>query len=98
MSAGHPDRHTAPDPHRPTWFAGSDEKLTVLRRAAEARGVALDPATPPSEEDAQELTDRLADILLAEGGFDGDWRTTPFGDLVEGLIDALHRYAYPDEH
>ncbi|MQS16372.1 hypothetical protein F7Q99_30255 [Streptomyces kaniharaensis] len=89
---------TTPDPDRPAWFTGSDEKLAVLRRAAEARGVVLDPATPPSEENAQELTDELADVLLTEKCFDANWDITPFGDLVESLIDGLHRYAYPDEH
>ncbi|MFD0279291.1 hypothetical protein ACFVHB_36090 [Kitasatospora sp. NPDC127111] len=83
-------------PDRPAWFTGSDEKLAVLRRAAEARGVVLDPDTPPREEDAQELTDELADVLLTEHCFDADWEITPFGDLVEGLIDALNLYAYPD--
>ncbi|MFB8206020.1 hypothetical protein [Kitasatospora purpeofusca] len=89
-------QHITPDPHRPAWFTGSDEKLAVLRRAADARGVALDPNNPPDEAQAQELTDALADFLLTEGGFDGNWQTTPFGDLVEDLIDALTRYAHPD--
>ncbi|MFD8707677.1 hypothetical protein ACFV1W_34690 [Kitasatospora sp. NPDC059648] len=85
-----------PDPDRPAWFTGSDEKLALLRRAGEARGVVLDPATPPGQADAEELTDELADILLSEDCFDADWEITPFGDLVESLIDALNRYAYPD--
>ncbi|MFB7616851.1 hypothetical protein [Kitasatospora sp. NPDC056181] len=86
----------APDPDRLAWFTGSDEQLALLRRAAEERGVVLNPATPPGQEDAEELTDELADILLAEDCFDADWEITPFGDLVESLIDALNRYAYPD--
>ncbi|MEV6212558.1 hypothetical protein [Kitasatospora sp. NPDC051914] len=81
---------------RPAWFTGSDEKLTVLRRAAEVRGVVLHPDTPPGESDAQELTDELADLLLTEDCFDANWEITPFGDLVESLIDALNRYAYPN--
>ncbi|MDH6711367.1 hypothetical protein P3T27_008125 [Kitasatospora sp. MAA19] len=86
--------HT-PNSDRPAWFTGSDEKLALLHRAAQARGVVLDPAAPPGEDDAQELTDELADILLTDDCFDGDWETTPFGDLVESLIDALNHYAYP---
>ncbi|MGW4894705.1 hypothetical protein ACWEQL_20910 [Kitasatospora sp. NPDC004240] len=56
------------------------------------------PAAPGNtdEAEAQELTDALTDLLLAESGFDADRRSTPFGDPVEGLIDALHRYAHPD--
>ncbi|GAA4833813.1 hypothetical protein [Kitasatospora terrestris] len=87
---------STPDLGRPAWFTGSDEKFAVLRRAAQARGVVLDPVTPPGEHDAQELTDELADVLLAESGFGADWEITPFGDLVEDLIDALNHYAYPD--
>ncbi|GAA1236743.1 hypothetical protein GCM10009665_28650 [Kitasatospora nipponensis] len=86
----------APDPHRPSWFTGPDETLALLRRAARARDVVLDPAEPPTEADAQELTDALADVLLTEDCFDADWEITPFGDVVESLIDALNRYAYPD--
>ncbi|MER6301601.1 helix-turn-helix domain-containing protein [Kitasatospora sp. NPDC001539] len=86
----------APDPDRPTWFTGPDEQLALLRRAAQARGVVLDLAVAPGEEDAQELTDELADILLAEGGFTADWEITKFGDMVERLIDALNQYAQPD--
>ncbi|MEU9045613.1 MULTISPECIES: hypothetical protein [unclassified Kitasatospora] len=88
------DRH----PDRPAWFTGSDDSLALLRRAAGAVGVPLDPDTPPGEEDAQQLTDELGDILLTEHCFDADrdWEITPFGDLVETLIDTLNRYAYPD--
>ncbi|MFJ5924297.1 hypothetical protein ACIQF6_17030 [Kitasatospora sp. NPDC092948] len=85
-----------PDPDRPTWLTGTDDKLTLLRRAAQARGVVLDAAAPPTETDAQELTDELADLLLSGDGFEADWEITQFGDLVESLIDALNRYAYPD--
>ncbi|MFE4973562.1 hypothetical protein ACFRAR_15780 [Kitasatospora sp. NPDC056651] len=89
-------RHAEPhDPDRPAWFTGSAEKLAVLRRAAAARDVVLDPGTPPGEEDARLLTDALAGLLL-DGGFDGDWNPTPFGHLVEDLIDALDNYADPD--
>lgn len=88
MSTGHTGR--------PLRFTGSDGKPAVLRRAAAARGVVLDPDTPPGGSDAREPADGLADSLVTEGGFDGDWRTTPFGDLVEDLVDALDRYAHPD--
>jgi hypothetical protein len=80
------------------WFTGRGEMLAVLHRAARERGVVLDPVVPPGEEEAGELTDALVNVLLTEGGFDGEWEITPFGDLVESLIDGLHRYAYPDEH
>lgn len=72
--------------------------LAVLHRAARQSGVPLDPAAPPGEGQTQELTGALVGILLTEGGFDGEWATTPFGDQVESLIDGLHRYAYPNEH
>ncbi|MEV7603710.1 hypothetical protein AB0O91_40700 [Kitasatospora sp. NPDC089797] len=96
MSAPHNGHPSAPHDGRPGWFTGSDEKLTLLRRVAGARGVVLDPDTPPAEADAEELTDGLADVLLTEHCFDADWETTPYGDLVESLIDALNPYAYPD--
>ncbi|MFE7562327.1 hypothetical protein [Kitasatospora sp. NPDC057500] len=86
----------APDPDRPAWFTGPNEHLALLRRAAQARGVVLDLAVPPGEEDAQELTDELAGLLLTGDGFTGDWAVTPLGDMVESLIDALSFYAYPD--
>jgi hypothetical protein len=36
------------------------------------------------------LGDRLTETL-AERGFDEDYSTTAEGELIEGLIDALHR-------
>ncbi|MFG2910260.1 helix-turn-helix domain-containing protein [Kitasatospora sp. NPDC048286] len=92
-------RHaTATAEDRLDWFTGPDEMLAVLRRAAQECRVVLDPVVRPSEKEAQKLTDALADVLLTEGGFDSEWTITPVGGLVESLIDALHRYAYPDEH
>ncbi|MFD8755163.1 hypothetical protein ACFV0O_29950 [Kitasatospora sp. NPDC059577] len=87
-----------PAPDRPAWFTGPEESLALLRGAAESGGVSLDPDTPPGEEDARVLTDELADVLLSGDCFDRDrdWEITPFGDLVETLIDTLNRYAYPD--
>ncbi|WP_457033720.1 hypothetical protein [Kitasatospora sp. P5_F3] len=82
---------------RPAWFWGPADKLALLRRAAGEREVVLDPVTPPGEDEAQELIDELADIIVAEG-LDEQWSLTEFGDLAESLISGLHRYAYPDEH
>jgi hypothetical protein len=83
------------DPTRPAWFTGREEALAVLRRAARDRGITLDPATAPNADEAWELSEGLCSILIAEG-FEGDWEITPFGDMVEDLIDGLHQYAEPD--
>ncbi|WP_354644277.1 hypothetical protein [Kitasatospora camelliae] len=77
------------DSDRPAWFTGPDEALAVLRRAAERRGVTLDPAVPPGAEEAGELTEALSDILLSEGGLDGELEMTPFGTMIEDLLDLL---------
>jgi MarR-like DNA-binding transcriptional regulator SgrR of sgrS sRNA len=82
------------DSGRPAWFTGTDEALATLRRAAATRGITLHPQAAPTSEATEELTDELSDILLTENGFDSDWEITPFGDMVEGLIDALN--ALPD--
>ncbi|RKE16784.1 hypothetical protein [Streptomyces sp. TLI_171] len=90
MNQQHPERA-----QQPGWFTGPEAGLPLLARAAAASAVTLDPVFPPGEEEAQQLVDALADILVAEG-FDTEWRTNTSGDLIESLIDALHRYAYPD--
>ncbi|MEU9133006.1 phosphatase PAP2 family protein [Kitasatospora sp. NPDC048540] len=82
-------------PYRLAWFTGSAEARATLDLAAQNRGVTLSPTTPPGTEEAQELVDALSDLLLREG-FADDWEITPFGSLVEDLIDSLSRYAYPD--
>ncbi|MDH6137887.1 hypothetical protein P3T37_007325 [Kitasatospora sp. MAA4] len=82
---------------RPAWFRGCAETLAVLKGAAAGCGVTLHQDTAPTVDQAQALEEELADTLIARG-FEGDWEITPFGSLVENLIDALHRYAYPDGH
>ncbi|MER5868035.1 hypothetical protein [Kitasatospora sp. NPDC002040] len=93
------DRPSAPPvPDRaehPGWYTGPQAALLLLARAAAEAAVTLDPDSPPGEEEAQRLVDVLADILLTEG-FDAEWMTNTSGDLIESLIDGLHRYAYPD--
>jgi hypothetical protein len=86
----------AEDGERPTWFTGPAEGLAILNEASVRCGVQLDPSTPPSEDEAWELADALTSILVATG-FDGEYRPTPRGQLIESLIDALAVYYDTDD-
>jgi hypothetical protein len=87
---------TGPQPPRPyRWFPSSEEKLAVLREAAASRGIILDAQRPPTADEAETLADELMDILT-DRGFEADWEITPFGGLVEDVIDIVYPYVDPD--